>query len=157
MKKCTKCKKEKDITEFYFRIDRNSYISVCNSCRKGDVDIYYNNKKEYHRQRAKSIYNANRERSLIKDYTKTDKMKNLNCDLTIEWMKENITSKSCIYCGETNQIGCDRIDNNKGHTKDNVVPCCTTCNMAKGNRFSSKEMIDFIGPAIRSAIESRNL
>jgi hypothetical protein len=27
--------------------------------------------------------------------------------------------------------GLDRIDSNKGHTKDNIVPCCSTCNYMK--------------------------
>jgi len=29
--------------------------------------------------------------------------------------------------------GIDRLDNNKSHTKDNIVPCCKYCNFAKGN------------------------
>ncbi len=27
----------------------------------------------------------------------------------------------------------DRLDNSKGHTKENVVPACYRCNMIKGN------------------------
>jgi hypothetical protein len=42
----------------------------------------------------------------------------------------------CSYCGSlpTNTIpnGLDRLDNSKGHSKGNVVPCCETCNMMKG-------------------------
>lgn len=30
--------------------------------------------------------------------------------------------------------GLDRIDNNRGHTLDNVVPCCWSCNNLRGNR-----------------------
>jgi 5-methylcytosine-specific restriction endonuclease McrA len=30
--------------------------------------------------------------------------------------------------------GLDRIDNNKGHTLDNVVPCCWECNKLRGSR-----------------------
>lgn len=29
--------------------------------------------------------------------------------------------------------GLDRVDNDKGHNKDNVVPCCKICNYAKSN------------------------
>jgi hypothetical protein len=27
--------------------------------------------------------------------------------------------------------GLDRVDNNRGYEKDNIVPCCETCNKAK--------------------------
>jgi hypothetical protein len=44
--------------------------------------------------------------------------------------------QKCFYCdeippGETHN-GIDRIDNNIGYTLENIVPCCTMCNMLKG-------------------------
>lgn len=68
---------------------------------------------------------------LLTDYRRLDKNANRGeCTLTVEWIIENIFSKPCHYCGETNwlKIGCDRIDNNLPHTLDNVVPCCHRCN-----------------------------
>lgn len=57
-----------------------------------------------------------------------------NSTLTNEWIVDNIFSKCCAYCGETDwtKLGCDRIDNSKPHTEDNVVPCCWDCNRKKG-------------------------
>ena len=51
-------------------------------------------------------------------------------DFDAQWVIDNIYSKQCIYCGETDwrKLGCDRIDNNKPHTKDNVVCSCWECN-----------------------------
>ena len=69
--------------------------------------------------------------SLVKAYKRNDKLHNRGeCTLTSKWIVENIFTKSCIYCGETNwkELGCDRIDNDLPHTKDNVVCCCTRCN-----------------------------
>ena len=57
----------------------------------------------------------------------------------------HLTKRPCYYCGiEPSQIsgnghtngvyvynGIDRLDNTKGYTIDNVVPCCGTCNYAK--------------------------
>ena len=57
----------------------------------------------------------------------------------------HLTKQNCQYCGcepsreQTAQYcngtyiynGLDRVDNSKGYTIDNVVPCCTTCNLAK--------------------------
>lgn len=39
--------------------------------------------------------------------------------------------KPCHYCG-ISSIGLDRIDSAICYRLDNVVPCCTVCNMMKG-------------------------
>lgn len=51
-------------------------------------------------------------------------------NLTSQWMVDNIYTKSCVYCGESDwkKLGCNRIDNSKPHTTDNVEPCCKECN-----------------------------
>lgn len=69
------------------------------------------------------------------------------CDISIEWMIDNILSKPCVYCGDTKRVGCDRIDNNVGHIKSNVVPCCIECNTARNNYFTYEEMRE-LGKAI---------
>ena len=86
---------------------------------------------------------------MISSYKVKDKKNGTSiCDLDIEWMIDNIITKPCVYCGDTHRIGCDRIDNTKGHTKDNVQPCCYECNVARGNNFSVEEM-KIIGESIR--------
>lgn len=70
------------------------------------------------------------------------------CDIDIDWMINNIMHKPCIYCGDTHLIGCDRIDNTKGHLKINVVPCCCSCNRARCDSFSHEEML-VLGKTIR--------
>lgn len=56
-----------------------------------------------------------------------------------------ITQENCTYCGtapyqitkdpryngQFTYNGIDRVDNTKGYTIDNVVPCCGRCNRAK--------------------------
>lgn len=58
---------------------------------------------------------------------------------------ESIISKPCHYCGDAGTAykyrgkthskfkcnGVDRVDNTKGYTADNCVPCCGHCNKAK--------------------------
>ena len=93
---------------------------------------------------------------MISSYKHKDKVNNTSiCDIDIDWMIENIINKPCYYCGDTHRIGCDRIDNSKGHTKDNVVPCCFECNCARNNNFTVDEM-KIIGQAIKKVKEARN-
>src|SRR5579862_2777204 len=41
-------------------------------------------------------------------------------------------NRTCFYCGDhVEGIGLDRVDNSKGYTRENVVVCCTPCNMLK--------------------------
>ena len=77
-------------------------------------------------------------------------------DLTAEWISENILGKKCEYCGEDNwdKLGCDRIDNSKPHTKDNVICACVRCNRLRGDQFTVDEMKE-IGEVIKK-IERRN-
>ncbi len=64
-------------------------------------------------------------------------------------------NQPCIYCGDTKNIGLDRIDNSKGHTRDNVVPCCYTCNVARSNNFTHEEMFE-LGKTISEIKRKRN-
>ena len=142
-KVCSGCKIEKDINEFNKNKTRkDGYHHYCKTCSKEFERIYLLNPINRKKKNIISLqsYYLNIEQSMIKDYKRSDKKKNRICDLTIEWVKENITSKKCIYCGDTKNIGCDRIDNNKGHTKDNVQPCCKNCNYIRNTYFSVEEM-----------------
>lgn len=51
-------------------------------------------------------------------------------DFDAKWMIENIYTKPCTHCGETDwqKLGCNRLDNSKPHTKNNVESCCKKCN-----------------------------
>lgn len=118
---------------------------------------YNKDNKESHSLAGIRYNRKNREATLIRSYKTTDKKKGLECTLTVEWMKENITSKECEYCGDIYNLGCDRIDNNLGHTMENCVPCCKECNIARGDNFSYKEMKFIIGPAIKLVKQQRNL
>lgn len=92
---------------------------------------------------------------MISAYKNKDKTKGLSiCDIDIDWMIENIMLKPCIYCGDTERIGCDRIDNDEGHIKTNVVPCCYECNCARNANFSYKEM-RYLGNYIRKIKDKR--
>lgn len=69
-----------------------------------------------------------------------DRKKGLENNIDMYWFMENISNKPCIYCEDTVNTGMDRVDNSKGHTKDNVVPCCMVCNTARNSYFTVNEM-----------------
>ena len=54
----------------------------------------------------------------------------INFELTKEQVIE-LCEKPCFYCGKERCLGIDRVDNSKGYTTDNVVPCCGCCNKMK--------------------------
>ena len=74
-----------------------------------------------------------------------DKIKNFDktVDFDTQWFIENILEKPCIYCGCNNfqKMTADRIDNSKGHYKDNIVPACKRCNCGRRDRFTVEEYI----------------
>ena len=93
-----------------------------------------------------------RAQRLIGAYRHLDKIKGIEdtVDFDSDWMLLNIFSKECIYCGEKDWrlLGCDRINNKKGHTMDNVVPCCKRCNSVRMDKFTVDEMKE-IGAVIK--------
>jgi len=84
---------------------------------------------------------------IIKQYRNGAKNRGYEFKLSNEDVK-SLIKQNCYYCGDEPSIhdgeirhnhtsedfkrnGIDRIDNKKGYTIDNVVPCCSTCNKAK--------------------------
>lgn len=81
-------------------------------------------------------------------YLADDKEKGFDTAQTItaEWITENILTASCIYChdAEPYHLGCDRIDESKGHTPDNVVCACPVCNWERNlQKMSVEEFIEY--------------
>lgn len=69
--------------------------------------------------------------NLIRNYRQSDRQQNRgDCTLTAQWVVDKIFTRSCLYCGESDWqlLGCDRIDNSKPHTPNNVVCSCGKCN-----------------------------
>lgn len=76
----------------------------------------------------KNAYHARRARLAAVEYT-----------LTVEeWQKTLVAfNHRCAYCNSSKRIEQDHvvpISKGGGHTKENVVPACRSCNASKGNR-----------------------
>lgn len=129
-KTCNKCGETKPATAAYFHrmyAGRDDvFVNTCIACRT----LY-----------CKDYYSKNRVKSILKSSRVFDEARGLKFDLDVEWFEENVLGKPCHYCGiAENRMGVDRLDNELGHTKDNCVPCCSTCNRVRLDIFSPEEM-----------------
>jgi hypothetical protein len=129
---CTDCKSPKPIEEYRWinrkdRIPRKNgktgrvtrcRIKRCRSC----VCIRDNEKLA-----------AKQARWMLKNYRKRDRKQGfVPTDLDYKTVEELI-SKPCFYCGETEiTMTLDRIDNSLGHVRSNVNPACFRCNVFRG-------------------------
>lgn len=126
----------------YYQKNKNRILKKQNDYYQDNKDIY---QKYYGKNRDKIIgkqkeYNLEydhtpmgRAQSLLQSYKRADKNANRGKgDITAKWIVENIFSKPCSHCGIEGWkiIGCNRLDNSKPHTMDNVEPCCFKCNIA---------------------------
>lgn len=95
--------------------------------------------EKYNRRLPESARNG-----VLGSYKRVAKDRNLEWGLTDE-VFYNITQQHCHYCGlppsntarrKEHSVyvysGVDRKDNGLGYVRENVVPCCYTCNRAKG-------------------------
>lgn len=92
---------------------------------------------------------------MLSSYRCGDKTRGRLFNLTRDYFEQNIISKPCTYCGATENVGCDRIDNTLGHTDNNVLPACYICNTVRNNHFSVDEMKQ-LGKVIQEIREERN-
>lgn len=61
-------------------------------------------------------------------------------DYTEKEFRSMIIGRVCVYCNINKNLGLDRIDNSRGHQRDNVQPCCVKCNKVRNNEFTVEEM-----------------
>ena len=169
---CSICKVSKELTDENFHKDKgraHGFMYNCKPCvaqrgaerrlrnpRKGEYGRFTQEQKDayYIRSRRYLTTEKGRALALSSSYKHTDNKKGYQNDITKEDILEARQNGVCFYCGDT-PSGFDRIDNEKGHTKENCVPCCKECNVSRMDNFSHKEMM-VIGEAIRQVKEMRN-
>lgn len=108
---------------------------------------YYENNKEHLKENMKE-YTTNtkigRAKCLLSSYRHNDlKYNRGECELDEDFILNHIFTQPCHYCDETDwrKLGCDRIDNTKPHTPENVVPCCRKCNLKRGKKDYSSFLL----------------
>jgi hypothetical protein len=145
---------EKNRTYWLFKCDcGKEKIATINNLKKGVMNSCGCYVIDHCREMGKRSGAKNGRKNAKKDsglnkmyyaYKVGAKNRSLVFDITKEDFKK-ITSLYCFYCGKepsnvskknsTEGIyiynGLDRINNNKGYTIDNVIPCCFKCNRMK--------------------------
>lgn len=124
---------------------KDGHTKSCGCIRRGLPNLKI--RKEY----GKSSLNK-----LIASYIRNAKIKGLSFNLT-EYDMISLFQGNCFYCrnppsgiissktayGEYIYNGIDRLDNDIGYVKENVVSCCKECNYRKGSQ-NYKSFLEWI-------------
>jgi len=134
---CTKCLLKKKITAFpkswlrptgsRGRIWNGHRARVCNKCQKNKTAIQEKEYRSLRRQKYPHTF-------IVHDSKQSDQRHGRQGnDLDREFVRDLIQN-GCSYCGSKSlRITLDRIDNNKAHMKDNVIPACIRCNYVRND------------------------
>ena len=99
--------------------------------KKNESASYYQRNREALRSRAKHWRRHDVPRAILEDARKSDRKRKRDNDLDLTFVRE-LTSKPCAYCGdELLRKALDRIDNEVGHSRTNVVVACERCNYVR--------------------------
>lgn len=161
-KKCSTCRIEKPLSEFYKRSDRKiGYRYQCKKCinkYRARTEVKKRNKKYYQKEVVKGKAREYSQRPEVKERVKKyyempenrfkknksgAEERGHKFEIDYNWYIKNIWNKPCKYCGGKTVNGIDREKNNKEYTKNNSVPCCPKCNYMKNNH-SVKEFLSHI-------------
>jgi|TARA_R110002153_G_C13178881_1_gene484884 hypothetical protein len=169
-KKCKICKKTKKLSEFY--IDRKYTYNLkkhCKSCADSQNKNYLKKTIRYGYNWQKFIIsNIKKSNSIARLSEKYDKDFNLEAmsEITIDFLtklKEKQNNK-CNWFGVDIDFSrndwlrspsLDRLDNDKGYTRDNVVLTCRSANLAR-NKSTVEEMGNFLSE-LKNSILSKEI
>lgn len=125
-KKCSKCLEHKPFSCFSKNPTNGYYHAYCKQCSCSMSRVY-------------NLQPSNRFKTAKTKAFKKSRVWEISY---IDW--NNLIDQGCFYCKVdlATSVGSslDRIDNSRGYTLDNVLPCCTTCNKIRNTFLSVDEM-----------------
>ena len=152
---CSKCGRVLPLADFNKRKSSKDGLQYyCKDCQKAiknewraknptyDAEYYQSNKEK------KAAYNAdyrdpqthpmNWAKNMVAKYRQMDRDRGFGDKdtISVDYFIQHIANQPCAHCGVQGigLIGCNRLDNTKPHTIDNVEPCCFKCNMKENIR-----------------------
>ena len=140
MNKCRVCLCSKNINDMAFRGKKLTLTCLkCSEERR--AKDYCEHNTRFHDCTTCNDPIIRRTTSIIHGSRIADKKHNRKCDLDFSWVLEQITTNSnCVYCDiELQYLGSylpsfatiDRVNDLIGHTKDNCVISCRSCNCSQ--------------------------
>jgi hypothetical protein len=139
---CKKCKVELNVVENNFPTrlvnGKRYYRHLCRKCFNKYTHQRSSSTGARYKRRLATLrierQNAT-PRIVLRDCKGKDKKTGRFCDLDVAFV-ESLIEQGCLYCGAPRselRIGLDRVNNSLGHSKENVNPACTRCNLVRGN------------------------
>ena len=138
----------------YYKANKDKIAEYGAQYRKDNKEAIAQRYAQYYQANKKKIkaYNANYKdpqknpmgyaKYMVAHYRRMDRERGFDDSKTItaEWFLENIMYRPCAHCGKVGYglIGCNRLDNTKGHIPSNCEPCCSSCN----SRQNCKDMLE---------------
>lgn len=131
--KCDFCGRSKEFPSYYFK--RGHCSCDCEGWKNVWSEKVGRQPLPNHQSHVNIIYNH---------YKRSAQERGLSFELTKEQVR-GLIEQECCYCGQKplvryTAVGCageyewngiDRVDNTKGYTPENCVPCCKLCNFGK--------------------------
>jgi hypothetical protein len=162
VKYCPSCKETKPHSDYHWRTvsGRRHPKAHCKTCENlkrrrrlymphDDPRYIQGIKFRNNRYKIDRHHGTDIARFILADSRKSDRIKNRNNDLDIPFIDSLICSP-CTYClGNEIRMTLDRVDNEKGHTRDNVQTACIRCNYLR--RDMPYEAWLHLVPSIREA------
>jgi len=145
-KRCNSCEEMKPPEQYYKSARRNNLSYSCKPCHRKIVRSYrkVEGSYAYWYKRLERVRNSAKKRGL-------------ECTLTVQDIREIKESPICEYCkAETDLITLDRLDNDRGYVRGNIVPACYLCNKLKSTLPFDMVEMEMIGRAVRRYYKREN-
>lgn len=151
-KACTCCKEIKNTyNNFAYSCTEQRFKSICDKClyekQEEKRKNFTEEELQIHLKKGRDAYYKGIDKTLLRNYNRFDLERKYTNDLTLEFIQDSL-NKECVYCSAPS-TGLDRKDSNLGHTIENCVPCCRTCNTVKMDNFTYEQML-LLGETIKS-------
>lgn len=135
-KNCSACKVKKSLNEFNRnKLRHDGHHTVCKACRSE----YRSNHPEQ-RTREKITRKSSPSNRFYRCKAGAES-RGYEFKLTPQQFRHLIREPCSYGVHRSERVGLDRVNNDFGYLYENVVPCCRTCNIAKGS-LKPKDFIE---------------